>query len=111
MARVHIPTPLRVLTEGQAKVEAVGGTVREVVTNLDAQFPGLEDRLTRDGNLRPGLAVFVDGANSRRGMRTKLREDSDLYFIESIGGGTGANMPHSWIRSERARAIATLPHK
>lgn len=87
MARVHIPTPLRELTDGQQKVSVEGGTVRDVVQNLESCFPGIQARLVRDGSLRPGLAVFVDGSNSRRGLRTKLCEDSEVYFIESIGGG------------------------
>ncbi len=95
MARVHVPKPLRELTGGEAKVDAAGSTVREVVDNLESQYPGLQARLMRDGNLRPGLAVFVDGANSRRALRTKLREDSELYFIESVGGGANANMSHN----------------
>ena len=89
MARVHIPTPLRDFTDGQIKVDVEGDTVRVVVENLEARFPGLKNRLVQEGDLRPGLAVFVDGANSRRGLRTKLREDSELFFLESIGGGGG----------------------
>lgn len=88
MARVHIPTPLREFTDGQIKVDVDGGTVRVVVENLEARFPGLKNRLVQQGDLRPGLAIFVDGANSRRGLRTKLREDSELFFLESIGGGS-----------------------
>ncbi len=87
MARVHIPTPLREFTDGEIKVDVEGATVRVVVENLEARFPGLKNRLVQEGDLRSGLAVFVDGANSRRGLRTKLREDSEVFFLESIGGG------------------------
>ncbi|MCY3912319.1 MAG: MoaD/ThiS family protein [Chloroflexi bacterium] len=92
MARVHIPTPLREFTDGQIKVDVEGGTVRVVVENLESRFPGLKNRLVQQGDLRPGLAIFVDGANSRRGLRTKLREDSEVFFLESIGGGNGPSM-------------------
>ena len=40
-----------------------------------------------DDRLRSGLAVFVDGANSRRRLRAKVQPESELYFIESLGGG------------------------
>ena len=88
MARVHVPTPLREFTDDQINVDIAGGTVREVVKNLENRFPGLKNRLVQEDDLRPGLAVFVDGANSRRGLRTKLRDDSEVFFLESIGGGS-----------------------
>ena len=105
MATVHIPTPLRDATDGQIKVNIEGATVREVVTNLEARFPKLENRLVQAGDLRPGLAVFVDGANSRRGLRTKLREDSELFFLESIGGGAGnrREIQHNWLGQYHVR--------
>ena len=109
MARVHVPTPLREFTDGQIKVDVEGGTVREVVENLEARFPGLQNRLVQEGALRPGLAVFVDGANSRRGLRTKLREDSEVFFLESIGGGScggGVEMGHNWTGHNHVRPVA-----
>ncbi len=111
MARVHIPTPLREFTEGQIKVDVEGATVREVVESLEAQFPGLENRLVQAGDLRPGLAIFVDGANSRRGLRTKLREDSEVFFLESIGGGScgaGVEIQHNWSGRNHVRPHAGI---
>ncbi len=42
---VRIPTPLRTLAGGKALVEAEGGTVTELFRNLDARYPGLQERL------------------------------------------------------------------
>ena len=78
---------MRELTGGKSKVEVSGSTVREVVAALEARFPGLHDRLVEDDQLRSGLAVFVDGANSRRRLRAKVQPETELYFIESLGGG------------------------
>ncbi len=87
MATVNIPTPLRKLTSGEQRVDVGGSTVREIVDGLEAKYPGIRDRLVEDGRLRAGLAVFVDGANSRRRLRTKVGETSEVFFVESIGGG------------------------
>jgi molybdopterin synthase sulfur carrier subunit len=87
MALVHIPTPLRSLTAGASKVTVAGSSVREIVAALEAAYPGIQKRLVQDDRLRQGLAVFVDGANSRRRLRTKVAEDSEIFFVESIGGG------------------------
>ncbi len=87
MAVVHIPTPLRRLTGGESKVTVAGVTVREIVVGLDARFPGIGARLVEDDRLRPGLAVFVDGADNRRRLRTKVGEQSEVFFVDALGGG------------------------
>ena len=76
---------------GEAKVEVEGGTGREVLDNLVAKCPGLRARLVEDDRKRTGLAVFIDGANSGRRLRTKVEHTSELYFIEALGGGAGAS--------------------
>ena len=87
MATVHIPTPMRVATDGAATVQIEAATAREVVERLAEQYPDLGGRLVEDGQLRPGLAIFVDGANVGRRLRTKLQPDSELFFVEALGGG------------------------
>mgnify|MGYP001427770142 FL=1 len=82
---------MRELSGGEAKVEVDGGTVREVLDALEAKCPGLRARLVEDGRIRTGLAVFIDGANSGRRLRTKVEHASELYFIEALGGGAGAS--------------------
>ncbi len=100
MASVHIPTPMRVATDGAARVQIAGATVREVVDCLEEQFPDLGSRLVEDGQLRPGLAVFVDGANVGRRLRTKLQPDSELFFVESLGGGSPLDFTKSVLDSD-----------
>jgi sulfur-carrier protein len=39
--RVRVPTIFRALTEGEAVVEGEGRTIREVLQDLDARYPGL----------------------------------------------------------------------
>ncbi len=88
MATVNIPTPLRTLTSGERRVDVDGSTVREIVDGLDAKYPGMKGRLVEDDRLRAGLAVFVDGANSGRRLRTKVGEASEVFFVDAIGGGS-----------------------
>lgn len=88
MASVWIPVTMQSLTRGAAVVHASGRTVREVITNLDADYPGLKAALLADGEkLRPGVAVAVDGFVSPVGLYQKVGEGSELQFIPAIGGG------------------------
>jgi molybdopterin converting factor small subunit len=87
MPRVFIPAQLRDLTGGQAEVEIAGATVREVVAELDRQFPGIAERLTSGGELSPALQVSIDGTLSRRGLDAKVPATSEVHFLPVFGGG------------------------
>jgi molybdopterin synthase sulfur carrier subunit len=84
---IWIPTPLRELTQGKASVAATGSTVREVIDNLESQFPGIKDRLCEDDRVRPNISVFVDGTISHLKMRERLGENSEVHFVIAISGG------------------------
>jgi sulfur-carrier protein len=87
MATVWIPPLMRDLTAGQQHVDVPGTKVRELIDALDRLHPGLAGRLTEDGELRRGITVTVDGVVSRQGLRTPVREDSEVHFLPPIGGG------------------------
>lgn len=87
MAIVHIPTQLRMLTGGAELVEAPGGNLRQVIAELEAAYPGMAERLLRDGSLSPRLAVSIDGAFTNRGLLAKVGPASEIHFLPAIGGG------------------------
>lgn len=87
MPRVFVPAQLRPLCSGVSQVDVAGGTVREVVQNLDRQFPGVAARLCQGDALAPGLAVSVGGTLSSRGLATKVPADAEVHFLPAIGGG------------------------
>ena len=109
MAIVHIPTPLRTLTGGAVKVSVVGLTVREIVVELDSKFPGIGARLVEDDRLRPGMAVFVDGANNQRRLRTKVGAESEVFFVESLGGGL-TETPTLYVSAAEQSASVPVPN-
>jgi molybdopterin converting factor small subunit len=87
MPRTFIPPQLRDLTGGRADVEAAGASVREVVAALDAEFPGIAERLCQHGELSPALQVSIDGTLSRRGLDAKVAAGSEVHFLPVFGGG------------------------
>jgi molybdopterin synthase sulfur carrier subunit len=84
---VYIPTLLRTLTGGRESVEVEGGTVRQVIDNLDQAWPGLRDRLLDEGNLRPNISVAVDGEVTPMGLIEAVGPASEVHFIAAIKGG------------------------
>lgn len=87
MATVFIPAPLRPLAGGERQLEIAAPSVREVVAQLEAAYPGLAARLTKDGGLAQGLTVSVDGVISNRGLATPVGPASEIHFIPALGGG------------------------
>ena len=87
MPTIFIPTPLRELTQGKASIIVSASSVREAVESLEAEFPGIRDRLCEGNRIRPNISVMVDGQVSHLKMREKLRENSEVHFVIAISGG------------------------
>jgi molybdopterin synthase sulfur carrier subunit len=87
MAIVYIPTQLRTLTGGVECVEVSGTSLRQVIAELEAAYPGLGTRLCQNEALSPALAVSIDGAFTNRGLLAKVGPDSEIHFLPAIGGG------------------------
>lgn len=87
MATVWIPPLLHDLTAGNARLSVPGATVREVIAELEKQYPGITARLCEDGRIRPGISVVVDSIVSRAGLRHRLSETSEVHFVPAISGG------------------------
>jgi molybdopterin synthase sulfur carrier subunit len=87
MPRVFIPPPLRGLTGEQEIVEVAGRTVREVINNLDGQFPGMKDRLCEGPKLKPEICVAVGSSVNTLGLLAPVAEDQEVHFLPILGGG------------------------
>jgi molybdopterin synthase sulfur carrier subunit len=87
MATVYIPSVWRDLTGDVATVEIEGGTLREIVAALDAQFAGIAQRAGDGEGIAAGLAVSIDGAIASRGLRSPVKPTSEIHFLPAIGGG------------------------
>jgi len=88
LAVVYIPPLLQALTAGRATVEVQGGTVGEVIDNLDRQWPGIGERLADRGRLRANISVAVDGEISPIGMLEEVAPESEVHFVAAIKGGS-----------------------
>lgn len=85
--KVRIPTPLRSYTDQRTTVEAAGGTVDEVLVDLDRQFPGIRFRVVDEqGGLRKHMKVFVN-EESVRDLTTTLKPDDDVVLMQALSGG------------------------
>ena len=87
MPNVSIPSLMQNLTEGKEKIFVQGTTIRMVIDNLEASYPGFKERLCDGERIRPNIAVYVDGVISRDGMRKQVGSEAEIHFLPAISGG------------------------
>jgi sulfur-carrier protein len=84
---VRIPTPLRSYTDQAANVEATGATLRELLVDLNTQFPGITFRVVDEqGNLRQHMRIFVN-EDIVRDLDTVLLPTDDVTLMQGLSGG------------------------
>jgi molybdopterin converting factor small subunit len=86
---VRIPAALRTLTGGADEVKAAGGTVGEVIQDLDKRHPGMKDRLLDDKGVRRFINIYVGEEDVRftGGLATELKTGDQISIIPAIAGG------------------------
>jgi len=88
--KVRIPTPLRKLTKEQSEVDAAGSTIRDIVDDLEKQFPGFKERMCDEaGELRRFVNVYVGEEDIRfmEGLDTKIPDGESVSIIPAVAGG------------------------
>ena len=89
-ATVRVPTPLQKFTNNQAEVQADGATVKEILANLESQFPGIQERLyDEQGKLRRFINFYVNNEDIRflQGEETQVKDGDELSVVPAIAGG------------------------
>ncbi|HXT34404.1 MAG TPA: ubiquitin-like small modifier protein 1 [Chloroflexota bacterium] len=89
---VRIPTPLRKITGGAARVNADGDTVRAALDSLVTTYPELRDRVyDEDAKVRRFINLFVGEEDIRflDGLDTPLSEGAELSLVPAVAGGSG----------------------
>jgi molybdopterin synthase sulfur carrier subunit len=87
---VQIPTALRRLTAGHARVTCSAANLGELFSALDQQFPDLKNHLRDEaGEIRRFLNVYVNEEDIRflGGKAYAFRDGDEVLLVPSIAGG------------------------
>ena len=89
MTTIRIPPTLRVETGGERQVPASGDTVRELLDDLIARFPGLRTQLVEDDSIASFVNVYVEGEDVRTldGLDTSVDHGSTVILLPAMAGG------------------------
>jgi sulfur-carrier protein len=88
--KVRIPTPLRKLTHDLDLVEVSPGTVASAIAELQAQFPGIAERLIDEaGEVRRFVNMYVNEEDIRflDNQATPIKDGDEISIIPAIAGG------------------------
>ena len=87
---IRIPTPLRKLTQNQELVDAQGDTIREILDNLEKNYPGLKERVCDEqGSVRRFVNIFVNDEDIRflQDTATVVKSGDEVSIVPAIAGG------------------------
>jgi sulfur-carrier protein len=87
--QVSIPTILRSYTDGAKRVEGEGGTLGDLIADLDQRHPGIGSRLVEEGRLRRFVNVYLNDEDVRftGGLATALRDGDAVTVLPAVAGG------------------------
>jgi sulfur-carrier protein len=91
MVRVKVPTILRSEVGGAAAVEAEGGTLRELLRDLERRFPGFTTRiLTQEGGLHRFVNLYVNDEDVRYlgSLETEVGDGDTVSILPAVAGGS-----------------------
>ena len=90
---VRIPTILRTYTDGEKAVNGEGGSLSALIDDLEANHPGIKDRLVEDKNgqddLRRFVNIYVNDEDVRfiGGLDAELSDGDQVVVLPAVAGG------------------------
>jgi sulfur-carrier protein len=86
---VRIPTILRTYTAGEKAVSGTGGSLSALIDDLEANHPGLKDRLIDNGDLRRFVNIYVNDEDVRflGGLEAELKDGDQVVVLPAVAGG------------------------
>jgi molybdopterin converting factor small subunit len=84
---IHIPSALRSYTHQESEVQVDGSTLGDVLSALDAKYPGFRFRIvTEQDRIRPHIRIFVNDEQAQD-LLSPLDEKDRVYIVCALSGG------------------------
>src|SRR5262249_31185933 len=87
--RIHIPTPMRQHTDGQAVVEVSGSNVQGALEDLGRKHSGITPRIFDNGQVRRFVNLYLNDEDIRYldNLATAVKDGDELSIIPAVAGG------------------------
>ena len=89
MPQVVVPPPYRGPTQGQARIDVSGATVRECILAVEGRYPGFAELvLDGAGKVHRFVSLFVNGDEIERGdVDLAVTECDRIEILAAVAGG------------------------
>ena len=86
---VSIPTILRTHTGGEKRVNATGATLQAVISDLEANYSGISERLVDNGKLHRFVNIYVNDEDVRfsGGLEAAVSDGDNVTILPAVAGG------------------------
>ncbi|MCF6149639.1 MAG: MoaD/ThiS family protein [Candidatus Kuenenia sp.] len=87
---VRIPTPLRTFTDGVEEVKVEGKNIGEIISNLEANYKGIKERICDDsGQIRRFINFYLNDEDIRflNNLETLVQDGDYISVVPAIAGG------------------------
>jgi molybdopterin converting factor small subunit len=86
---VSIPTILRTHTGGEKRVNATGDTLQAVITDLEANYSGITERIVDGDKLHRFVNIYVNDEDVRfsGGLATEIADGDSVTILPAVAGG------------------------
>jgi molybdopterin converting factor small subunit len=82
---INVPPVLQALINGVNRIEVSGVTISECFKELLQKYPALEPKLyDKDGKLRKGINIFINGVSAYPDPLSKPVHDGDKIHISHV---------------------------
>ena len=88
--KVRIPTPLQKLTGEKGEVELDAANIKELIEQLEQNFPGIKDRLCDEsGKIRRFVNLYLNEEDIRflSQEETAVKSGDEVSIVPAIAGG------------------------
>ncbi|MYA18936.1 MAG: MoaD/ThiS family protein [Chloroflexi bacterium] len=88
--RVNVTSVIQKTVGGQRELTAEGGTVAELIEDIDRRYPGFREQLVDEGGeLHRFVNVYLNDEDVRflDGARTALSEGDEISILPALAGG------------------------
>ena len=88
--RVNVTSVIQKTVGGQRELTAEGGTVAEVIDDIERRYPGFREQLVDEGGqLHRFVNVYLNDEDVRflAGAETALSEGDEVSILPALAGG------------------------
>ncbi|MCL0085651.1 MoaD/ThiS family protein, partial [Thermodesulfovibrionales bacterium] len=84
--KIRIPPSLQRLTQGKDEVEGKGGTIIELINNLEIRYPGIGERILDDGKIRRFINIYLNEEDIRflQAEQTEVKDGDEASIVPAI---------------------------